>query len=213
MGIKKVIDYFRNSLETNNYLLIFVIVLFIFIQVLVEYLMGRLPICKCGYVLLWYNNANGSGNSQHLFDWYSFSHFIHGAIFYFFFWLVAKRLPVRTRLLFAVLLECSWELLENSPFIINRYRTATFALDYYGDSILNSVSDVFCMILGFLFTRKFPTWLTISLVIFLELFAVYMVRDNLTLNVITLIHPIESIKHWQAAAPTLRDLNFFLFRR
>ena len=168
---------------------------------LIEFLNGRLPICKCGYVLAWYNNTNGPGNSQHLTDWYTFSHLIHGFLFYGFLWLVARKLPVRTRLILAIIIECGWELLENSPLIIDRYRTATFALDYYGDSIINSVSDVIAMVVGFLLAKKFPIYLSIFIIVALELFAGYMVRDNLTLNVIMLIYPIESIKVWQAALP------------
>jgi hypothetical protein len=168
---------------------------------LVEFLNGRLLICKCGYVLAWYNNTNGPGSSQHLSDWYTFSHIIHGMLFYGFLWLVARRLPIRTRLILAIIIEAGWEMLENSSFIIDRYRTATFALDYYGDSIINSVFDVLFMSLGFLLTIRIPTWLTIVLIIAMELFTVYMVRDNLTLNVIMLIHPIEAIKVWQAALP------------
>ena len=168
---------------------------------LIEFLNGRLPICKCGYVLAWYNNTNGPGNSQHLTDWYTFSHLIHGFLFYGFLWLVARKLPVRTRLILAIIIECGWELLENSPLIIDRYRTATFALDYYGDSIINSVSDVIAMVVGFLLAKKFPLYLSIFIIVALELFAGYMVRDNLTLNVIMLIYPIESIKVWQAALP------------
>ncbi len=168
---------------------------------LIEFLNGRLPICKCGYVLAWYNNTNGPGNSQHLTDWYTFSHLIHGFLFYGFLWLVARKLPVRTRLILAIIIECGWELLENSPLIIDRYRTATFALDYYADSIINSVSDVIAMVVGFLLAKKFPIYLSIFIIVALELFAGYMVRDNLTLNVIMLIYPIESIKVWQAALP------------
>lgn len=164
---------------------------------LVEFLMGRLWICKCGYVSLWYGNTNGSGNSQHITDWYSFSHFIHGMIFYGFLFLVARKLPLKTRFILAVLMEAIWEVFENSSFTINRYRTATAALDYYGDSILNSVFDIITCSLGFLLTRKISVKMSIVLIIVLELFAAYFVRDNLILNVIMLIYPLESIKIWQ----------------
>ncbi len=164
---------------------------------LVEFSMGRLWICKCGYVSLWYGNTNGSGNSQHITDWYSFSHFVHGILFYGFLYLVARKLPVRTRFILAVLMEAAWEILENSAFTINRYRTSTAALDYYGDSILNSILDVVTCSLGFLLARKISWKMAVVLIIVLEFFAAYFVRDNLILNVIMLIYPFESIKMWQ----------------
>jgi len=191
--------YFTKSILIH----ILVGVLLIAGMALIEYLNGRIVICKCGYVLAWYNNTNGSGNSQHLSDWYTFSHLIHGLLFYGFLWLVAKRLPVRTRIIIAIIIECGWELLENSPLIIDRYRTVTFALDYYGDSIINSVSDVLAMCAGFLLAKKIRISLSVILIIVLELFAGYMVRDNLTLNVIMLIYPIEAIKVWQSALPII----------
>jgi hypothetical protein len=164
---------------------------------LIEFAMGRIWICKCEYVLLWYGNTNGSGNSQHITDWYSFSHFIHGMLFYGFLFIFAKKLPMRTRFIIAVLMEAIWEIFENSTYTINRYRTETAALDYYGDSILNSVVDIVTCSLGFLLTRKISVKMSIVLIIILELFALYFVRDNLTLNVIMLIYPIEAIKVWQ----------------
>jgi len=210
-NLKKKVVNLKKYFETHWLILILCVALLIFIQAFIEFSMGRLAICKCGYVLLWYNNTNGHGNSQHLFDWYSFSHIIHGVLFYGILWLFARRLPVKTRFLLAVLMECAWEVFENSPFVIDRYRTATFAFDYYGDSIINSVFDVFSMCLGFILSRKLPVKLTITLVIVLELFTVYMVRDNLTLNFITLIHPIEFVADWQAAAPNMAPMNLSLF--
>jgi hypothetical protein len=108
-------------------------------------------------------------------------------------------LPVRGRLLIAVLLEAGWEILENSPLIINRYREATIALGYVGDSVMNSTSDVVMMIIGFLFARCVRPWITVAAVIAMELGCALCVRDNLTLNIIMLIHPVEAIKHWQMA--------------
>lgn len=196
-------DFFKKYFTKSILAHILVAVLLILGMALIEYINGRLVMCKCGYVLPWYNNTNGPGNSQHLSDWYTFSHIIHGMLFYGFLWLIARKLPVKTRIIIAILIECGWELLENSPLIINRYRTATFALDYYGDSIINSVSDVISMCLGFFMSRRIPVWMTIVLIIALEVFAGYMVRDNLILNIIMLIYPIESIKVWQAALPII----------
>ena len=164
----------------------------------IELAMGRPPICTCGHVALWHG-AIDSGNSQHLLDWYSPSHVIHGFLFYGATWLLLRRLPVRFRLLIAVAVEGCWELLENSPIVIDRYRTATMALGYTGDSVLNSLSDIGCMMLGFAIARKLPPWATIALAILFELMTLAVIRDNLTLNVLMLLWPVEAIKQWQAA--------------
>ncbi len=159
---------------------------------------GRNAICTCGRVELWHG-ALDSGNSQHIADWYTPSHIIHGFLFYAFGWWVLRRRPPGERLILAVAIEAAWEVLENSPLIINRYRDATIALGYTGDSIVNSVADVAWMALGFAFARRAPVWMTVAVAIGFELLTLWVIRDNLTLNVVMLVSPVEAIKTWQSA--------------
>ncbi|MGH9312359.1 MAG: DUF2585 domain-containing protein [Vicinamibacterales bacterium] len=161
------------------------------------FLMGQIPICKCGYVKLWHGVVSSSENSQHVADWYSFSHVIHGFAFYGLLWLIRRDWPFGLRLAVAMFLEASWEVFENTDFIINRYRSVTISLDYYGDSVLNSACDMLAMSLGFFVASRLPVWGTLALVVVLEAFVAYWIRDNLALNIIMLIYPLDAIRAWQ----------------
>ena len=176
-------------------LLIFLAVLLV--QIVAEYMMGRVWTCTCGTVKLWEGEVHSSGNSQHLSDWYTPSHIIHGFLFYGLGWLLFRRSSIALRLGLAVLIEAGWELLENSPIIIERYRAATIAYDYFGDSILNSGMDTVFMALGFFAAWRLPIWVTIALALTAEIATAIIIRDNLTLNVIMLVYPIDAIKAWQ----------------
>ena len=164
----------------------------------VELAMGRVPICTCGTVKLWAPDPMSADNSQHIADWYTPSHIIHGFLFFGLTWLVARRLPLSARALIALMVECAWEIAENSPMMIDRYREATIALGYAGDSVINSVSDIGFMLAGFFFAARAPVWLTVLLAVFFELLTGWLIRDNLTLNVLMLLHPIDAIRAWQA---------------
>ncbi len=164
----------------------------------IELAMGRNAICTCGTVKLFVAVVHGPDNSQHIADWYTPSHIIHGFLFYGLGWLLLRRHPAGVRLLGAVAIEAAWEIFENSHYVIDRYREATIALGYSGDSVINSVADLCWMVLGFAIARRLPVWATIGLALMLEMLTLFVIRDNLALNVLMLVWPIEAVRGWQS---------------
>jgi hypothetical protein len=162
-------------------------------------LMGRVPTCTCGTIKLWHGVVFSSENSQHISDWYSFTHVVHGFAFYGLLWLVGRRWPTGLRLVLATVIEGAWEILENTNMVIERYREVTISLDYFGDSVLNSVSDIVAMVLGFVLASRLRTWMSVAVVIGLELFLLMAIRDNLALNILMLIYPVDAVREWQSA--------------
>jgi hypothetical protein len=168
------------------------------VAALAELIMGRNPICTCGTVELWVGSRDSAKTSQMLADWYSLSHIVHGLLLYAAFWLIGRRWPVEWRFLTAMLVEAAWEVTENTPFVINRYRATTAAIGYTGDSVVNSMSDILMMALGFLIARKAPVWAALLMLIILEVVPLMVIRDNLTLNILNLFAPLQSVQQWQA---------------
>lgn len=159
--------------------------------------MGRPLWCACGNVKLWHGEVMSAENSQHIADWYSFTHLLHGFGLYAILWLVGRSWSLELRFLLTLLIEVAWEILENTDFVIGRYRDGTIALGYYGDSVINAVVDVLFCLLGFVLAARLPVRATIALAVLLEAALAYAIRDNLTLNVIMLIYPFDAIAAWQ----------------
>jgi hypothetical protein len=158
---------------------------------------GQPFFCECGVVKIWEGDVGSNGNSQQVADWYTLSHVIHGVLFFGLLSIFARRIPLSYRLLLALGIEVAWEIVENTPWLINHYRQQALAAGYNGDSILNSISDSMAMIVGFVLAWRAPVWVSIVFIIAAEVFVAYVIRDGLALNIINLIYPFEFIRVWQ----------------
>ena len=186
----------ENSLSrTQGRLRIVGLIALLFAFWLVEWLLGRKFLSDAGFGI--WTGAWSPQTSQWMLDPYIFTHVLHGFLFYYLLLPARQRLSVKSRFLIGSLLEASWEIVENTPFAIDRYRTTTAALDYYGDSILNSTLDLIAAMAGFWAAAKYHWKWILLLALAIELLLLYFVRDNLTLNVLMLFYPSEAIKQWQ----------------
>ncbi len=184
--------------RSSSYIYILAVIAILAFTALVELRMGRPPFCKCGIIRPWSGEIWSNQNSQQFADPYTFTHILHGALIYALVWLIGrKRLPVGGRFVEAVVLECGWELLENTDFIIRRYRDVTISLDYFGDSVFNSIGDICAMMTGYWVASQLPVRITIAGGLLLDLFLLFWFRDSLAINILMLIYPIEGIKNWQ----------------
>ncbi|MCA9058964.1 MAG: DUF2585 family protein [Planctomycetaceae bacterium] len=170
------------------------------LMVVVLLLMGRVVWCSCGQLLPWSGDVNSEHNSQHLLDHYSLTHLLHGLLFYALITAIRPRSTVQLRYLLTIVIEALWEILENTPMVIERYRAATISLNYYGDSVVNSVADVMCCACGFLLAAKLAPWKSLTVFIAAELLLLIAIRDCLTLNIIMLVYPLDVIREWQMGA-------------
>jgi hypothetical protein len=165
-----------------------------------ELAMGRTPAYSRGPIRVWSGDINSAENSQQLLDPYSFTHVSHGFAFYALTRVALGPQLVMLRALVAIAVEAAWEVYENTDTVINRYRTATVALGYYGDSVINSVLDILACGLGFVLASKLPPRVTVAGVIVVEIALALTIRDNLTLNIVMLLHPVDAIRRWQLGA-------------
>jgi hypothetical protein len=158
---------------------------------------GRLWWCACGSSALWVSDAWGPHTSQHFFDPYSFSHIVHGLLLCGLAWLVARKRPFGWQFCLAIVIECLWEVLENTNLVIARFRGATAAVGYEGDTVANSLGDILSCALGVVLARRFGLWWSVALVLILETALLLWIRDNLLLDIVMLVNPIDAVRAWQ----------------
>jgi len=183
--------------QTKNKLPLLVISVSIVLAALLLLFQGRVWWCKLGDYSPWSSDAWGKHNSQHLLDPYSFTHLLHGFLFFWLISLIFRKMPIVWQFALAIFVECAWEVVENSKQVIEHYRTATLALDYYGDSIINSIGDIFCAGLGFWLAFKLRFWRSLLLFLLIEIVLLAWIKDSLLLNIVMLIYPLEAVKAWQ----------------
>ena len=162
-------------------------------------LMGRVWWCQVGDPVPWPWIVLSRHNSQHLIDPYSFTHILHGILEFWLIGLVFRKVPVAWRFVIAIFIESSWEVVENTNYVINRYREATISLDYYGDSILNSLADIVCCGIGFMIAQKIRLWWSLAVFVTMEVILLFWIRDSLLLNILMLVWPLDSVRSWQAS--------------
>jgi hypothetical protein len=189
----------KPQLQTSAGKVLAATLLLLTLAAVAEFAMGRRTWGVGGIAGFWSGDINSEHNSQFLFDPYTFTHVVHGVMLYALVTLLFRRASLASRLLIATGLECGWEVLENTSFIIDRYRAETISLNYYGDSIVNSLGDILACIVGVLLASRLPTRATIIGVVAIEIVLLVWTRDNLTLNIIMLIHPSHAIRAWQLA--------------
>lgn len=187
-----------NFRETRDFLPIALVLTFVILTVFQLRYQGRIWWCSLGDPALLSGDAWGSHNSQHLFDPYSLTHLLHGVSYFWLTGLIFRKMPVARRFAIAIFLGCAWEIVENSSVVIEHYRTATLALNYYGDSIFNSIGDVFSCGVGFVVACKLKFWRSLALFLIVETILLIWIHDSLLLNIVMLIHPFEAIKAWQS---------------
>jgi hypothetical protein len=162
-----------------------------------EFEMGRTPTYAKGPIRVWSGDIHSDQNSQQMFDPYSFTHVVHGAAFYGLSRAMLRGASFGPAAIFAVTLEAAWEVYENTNTVVDRYRAETISLGYFGDSMLNSFFDIAACLLGFALAWRRRGWLTLAWVVVIEVVLAVWIRDNLTLNILMLIHPMQAIKAWQ----------------
>jgi Protein of unknown function (DUF2585) len=191
------VRYYYGMKAKRRAIAFWVVILMLVGQAATLWYFGQPFFCECGEIKVWEGDVSSSGNSQQLADWYTFSHVIHGILFFWFLSIFARRIPVVYRLLIALGIEVAWEVVENTPWLINHYRQQALAAGYSGDSIFNSLSDSLAMIIGFIIAWRVPVLFSIAFVIIAELYVGSMIRDGLMLNIVNLIYPFEFIREWQ----------------
>lgn len=162
-------------------------------------LMGRPFFCPCGTLKLWQGDVFSPQVSQHLTDWYTFTHVIHGILLYGGLWWLLPDKSHGHRFIMALAIEGSWEIFENTEFVIDYYRQNTMAVEFYGDTIINSVSDLGAMAVGYWITFNLPLWGSVGMLVVIEVLLTLIIRDSFFLNVLMFLYPFEFIKSWQLA--------------